>query len=222
MAELLSVLFDRMRADPMEFVQAGKGSEFEDRILFHIKSLGYGQILSTDVPNAAALKPVVLEKTTDLAIPNITQLDSDVIYHPYGSQQYPDFLVFTDTRVLPLEVKFGKGKRPVWNSGLPRPNGFYIFGSSNHRQITFFRGIDVISKEEAAQLHEFFKERLREQEQFNRTIRNQSYGFSAYIRKAFDQRLKYNQDAIIDFFGNPNRQQLEEKVIEDVDLRLRW
>lgn len=45
-------------------------------------------------------------------------LRDSFIFQPFGSQNFPDFLVFTDTFALPLEIKFTSdtGFKPVWNS----------------------------------------------------------------------------------------------------------
>ena len=82
--------------------------------------------------------------------------------------------------------------------------------------LTFFAGRDVVSLNDVQQLHNFFGERLPAyQKGFNQVqMRKQKYGFGVYIRKAFDQNKRHNSKAIIDFFSNPHRDQLENSVID--------
>ena len=98
---------------------------------------------------------------------------------------------------------------------MPRPNGIYVFGARKQKDLTFFKGCDLLSIEETKQLHNFFDKDLREyQKQFNRNhMGEQEYGFAIYIRKAFEQKRTYNPHAVLDFFTNPKREQLEEAVI---------
>lgn len=123
-------------------------------------------------------------------------------------------------QVVPIEVKYKEkgGARPVWNSGLPRPSGIYIFGSYVEQQITFFLGRDLVTDDEARAMHEFFDVELKARErEFNQEhLASHVYGFSVYVRKAFDQGKQYNDAAVVDFFANPERERLEANVISAV------
>lgn len=142
------------------------------------------------------------------------------IVQPYGNQEYPDILVFHGSNLVIVEVKFEKANSglPMWNSDLPSSNGIYIYGSLGRGDITFFRGSDIVSAQEAQQMHAFFDARLKKLErEFNRDLlSSQQYGFSVYVRKAFDQGKQHNDSAVIDFFANPDRKRLEQNVINDV------
>ena len=116
-----------------------------------------------------------------------------------------------------IESKFTEKKQkiPVWNSGLPRLNGLYVFGSYGYQDLTFFRGYDVISFEERQKLLTFFNEEKNRAREFNETyMSNQPFGFAAYVRTAYEQKQVFNSSAIINFFENNRRPKLEESVLE--------
>ena len=148
-------------------------------------------------------------------IENASQYKKHYIYQPAGSQNYPDFIILEDQFCLSLEIKFSKnGVKPVWNSGLPRPGGIYIYAGHKQQDIVFFLGKDIVSAEESQLLHNLFDDKLdRHRQRFNQNkLKNQEYGFNVYIRKAFDQNKKYNQRVILNFFEDPNRRRNEENV----------
>ena len=212
-----------MRNNKGFYLNSAKGAEFEDRINTSLHKMGYSRLIKDDLEDDlfATLKTEVIDKETEISISNpFVHYTDHFITQPFGSQQYPDFLIFDMTRIVCIETKFSSGKqtRPVWNSGLPRPNGIYIFGSYGRTDLTFFRGIDVVSLSDAKQLHDFFDKGLKAyQEQFNNDEMNkQKYGFRAYIRKAYEQSKKHNPNAIIDFFNNPKRLELEDSVIRSL------
>lgn len=220
MASKLPELFEHMRTDKEHYSGGYKGKDFEERIASALTKLGYVTLIRSEIDEEkfVSLKDKVLEKQhpDDIANP-FQQFNKHFIVQPYGTQNYPDFLVLDDRRVISIEVKFSDGvqKRPVWNSGLPRPNGIYVFAARKQRDLTFFKGSDVLSVGEVEQLHNFFDMHLREyQKQFNKDhMSEQEYGFAAYVRKTFEQKRTYNPHAILDFFTNPNREQLEKAVI---------
>ena len=57
---------------------------------------------------------------------------------------------------------------------------------------------------------------------FNKKIKDgeltNNYGFTTYIRRAYDQGKKHNKNAILDFFKNKNRADLENNVISFIGL----
>lgn len=218
---MIDLLFTDLLRNKRIYLAATKGAEFEDRINTRLHGLGYSRLVKSDLDSVAfaELKKQVLDKATDRDIINpFPEYGKQFLQQPYGSQEFPDFLVFDGSRIVCLEVKFSTSKqnKPVWNSGLPRPNGIYIFGSAGKQDLTFFRGCDVVSVEETKQLHDFFDRGLKaHQTQFNQDrMKNQPYGFAVYIRKAFEQKATFNEAACLDFFGNPKRRELEQAVID--------
>ena len=56
---------------------------------------------------------------------------------------------------------------------------------------------------------------------FNQKIKvgefSNKYGFSTYIRKAYEQKNTHNKNAILNFLKNPNRDDLEKNVFEFIN-----
>ena len=161
-------------------------------------------------------KPEALVSSDDLPMFNPTNWRRHYVTQSYESQQYPDFLAFDEKRIVPIEVKFSaktQGK-PVWNAGLPRDGGLYIFGAYGRRDITFFLERDVVTAKEAKALHRFFDDLKAQADAFNASsMKKQRYGFTAYSRMAFDQQQKHNPNAVLDFFTNPHRNELEHSAL---------
>lgn len=218
MTDLYKLFLD-IQENKDSYLQCSKGKEFEDRLDTYLHGIGYSRIKKEDVENFTHIKKDVLLKDREEDVSNTTKYKKHYIIQPCGTQNYPDFMVFDEDRIISIEVKYSrkKQKKPVWNSGLPRPNGVYIFGSFGCRDITFFKGSDVLTLDEIRKLHQFFEEAKKSERAFNKSeMQNQTYGFKAYIRKAFDQSKTPNREAIPDYFNNPNRQSLENKVLSYV------
>ena len=113
----------------------------------------------------------------------------------------------------------------MWNSNLPKKDGIYFFGCYKLRQLTFFRGEDILPSKERESLLKIWdnldKKKSAWDKEFKTSIKSKefdnAYGFNPYIRKAYQQTKRFNKNAINDFFANPNKTSLEEKVIEFVD-----
>lgn len=198
--------------------RAGTGGvALENRISAQLDKSGFVCIAKDDVDAFARVKKMIHNRTNVADVENICpRFGRHYMPQPFGSQNYPDFLVFCGKRIFGMETKYSKSTngKPVWNSGLPRLNGIYIFGALARRDLTFFRGSDILSAADAARLHEFFKELKTSETEFNENMREQPYGFAAYIRKAFDQKKSINPHAVTDMFTNPRRTELENAVIE--------
>ena len=212
-------LFEGLLANPRDYLQARAGRDFEERFRIGMDRLGYNRITEGDVDASvfANLKESVLDWLAADHPPNPTGFRRHYLFQPYGSQQYPDFLVLDGDRAITIELKFSRGRqgKPMWNSGLPRPCGIYVFGSYSRMEITFFRGVDILPADEAAELHQFFDDLRDRQEAFNREqMIQQEYGFAVYVRKAFDQNTRHNADAVTNFFENPSRTRLQRAVID--------
>lgn len=78
-----------------------------------------------------------------------------IMSQPNGSQQYPDILVIRRGIGIPLEIKSGKDDKVVWNSGLPRNGGIYLFNRyRGPGDTSFFLGDHVLDDEEDEVLRE--------------------------------------------------------------------
>ena len=92
--------------------------------------------------------------------------------------------------------------------------------------MTYFLRHDVISDDERAKLLALWeqtdKEYTKWADDFNKKIKDgeltNNYGFTTYIRRAYDQGKKHNKNAILDFFKNKNRADLENNVISFISL----
>lgn len=212
-------LFEDLLAHPRDYLQAREGRNFEQRFCIGLDNRGYNRLADDDIDEGlfTHLKQLVLDWIADEDIPNPLDFRKHYLFQPNGEQQYPDILAFDGDRVLVVELKFSRERqgKPMWNTGVPRPRGIYVFGAYGRMDITFFRGGDVLAPEEAAELHGFFDQLRVLQETFNREqMAGQEYGFSAYVRKAFDQKRGHNPDAVINFFDNPKREALEQAVLD--------
>lgn len=212
-------LFEDLLARPQHYLPAALGRDFEEQFRLGLDDLGYNRLRKQNIDRSvrADLKRTLQEPLAVEDPQNPLQYRRHYIFQPYGSQQYPDVVIFDEDRVISTELKFSRGEegKPMWNGGLPRPNGVYVFGSYGRMDITYFRGGDILTADEVATLHGFFDGPLRRQQGlFNRDrMAGQAYGFAAYVRKAFDQNQQHNPDAVTNFFDNPQREALQQAVL---------
>ncbi|WP_322902295.1 hypothetical protein [Mycoplasmopsis felis] len=84
------------------------------------------------------------------------------IYQPFGSQNFPDFLILTNNYVIPLEVKFSKRSKnselPKWNSNIPKSNSIYLYANSKKQKPIVFLGDDFLGHETRILLNNYFDE----------------------------------------------------------------
>ena len=220
----LHELFIGISRDKQNYLSSKIGRDFEDRVESGLRDIGFAKILLKDLTDkkqdyVATLKSLVLDRFSDEEIINehFLNFGGSYITQPFGTQSYPDFLVFYRQKIICLETKYTskKQKVPVWNSGLPRPNGIYIFGAYGLRDITFFSGRDVLSPDETKGCHDFFETLKTAERNYNtENLMAQKYGFGVYSRKAFSQGKKFNKSAVINYFENPSRGLLERNVVD--------
>lgn len=209
--------FLHIKNNPIDYVGEPSGSYFEKRVITQLEMLGYDETNFDELGDGYKGYWSELIKNDDTVIENQTGFNQNYISQPFGSQRYPDLLVLDNTTVLCLELKFSKNNttKPVWNSGLPRANGLYLFGSYGKRDITFFRGCDILNDENRTQLLDFFEDEIKNAKAFNeKYMSNQEFGFAVYPRKAYEQKRKHNPKAITNFFQNHRRYDLEKQVLE--------
>lgn len=213
---MIRSLFKELAERPQTFLDARTGLDFEDRLQSFMRgTMHYNRLLTKDIADWESLRDESLRRSDDAPVRNTYGIERCYIYQPNGSQNYPDFMVFEPDQVVCLEVKFAKQPHPVWNSGLPRPNGFYILGCSTTKDITFFHGRDVITRDESKKMHAFFDRLKAEQQRFNKeNMSGQRHGFAVYIRKAFEQKKKYNPGANTNYYDSPKRQTMQQNVLD--------
>lgn len=216
----LRSLFEDMLERKKHYLNCQGGKDFENRIKARLAELGYDKIDKNDVDknDFQRVKKAVLEAETGRDVPNpFKNFRRHYMYQPYGTQEYPDFLILEAARIIIIETKFSKGRKghPVWNGGLPRPNGIYVFGALKRKDLTFWLGKDIASVKETKRLRGFYNKVIKERQEFNTDeMSGQAYGFTVSVRRTFDQTKKHNKEAITDFFTNPNRKKLEKKVLD--------
>ena len=164
------------------------------------------------------IKESILKKTENKFL-DIKKGEKKIyIFQPFGKQEYPDFLIFTNKTVIPVEIKYSKEKEsnPVWNSNLPKANGFYIFGSYGLVDITFFCGKDILAEDIRDECIDFFDNLQDKQRKERKKIEkiNDPYkrGFTIYIRRAYQQNAE--NGAVVDYFNHPQRGEVEKKAIK--------
>ncbi len=226
---MLDKIFIDIQNNKKDWLKASTGEQFEQRFEMALKKFGYNRINKEDVFDFNKIKNLVLEKKDAEYLENpfkMNELQSCFIYQPFGSQNYPDFLIFSKGYILPIEIKYSQRNqsKPIWNSNLPKANGFYIFGSFGIGDVTFFMGCDVLPKSERNNLIDFFEEVKKEEESFKEKQRDkfstkqikQDRGFTVYIRRAFDQGRTVNKNAHLNYFTHPERVLCEKNLIERI------
>ena len=165
---MLNKIFIDIQKNKKEWLKSKKGSDFEDRIETSLKRNGFNRINKDDKNIKLILNSIknsILDKKSNDIIDNIYyETDKSIancfICQPYGSQNFPDFLIFTNKKIIPIEIKYSSDKsfNPMWNSNLPKANAIYIFGSYGREDVTFFLGRDVLPMSEREALIDFFSE----------------------------------------------------------------
>lgn len=227
----LEPLFGELLRDKDRFLAGSDGKSFEKAVSDCLqRDCGFWQLSKDDLRQSLRTGSVDWTSLRDAVqsmdhpapeLPDVLKLGGCFVAEPYGSQNYPDFLVWdSDGRTVPIEVKcLDKGAtKPVWNGGLPRADGIYVVGSRGQTMdVTFFLGDDVLGGPERQALNQFFDDIRPEQQRINGQLcKNQPYGFGIYVRKAFKQDQKVNPGACLDWFANPKRRDLEQSVIDSV------
>lgn len=222
-------LFKDLRKNKDSFLKSSTGTEFEDRIQANLKKNHFNQIYSDLVPKEEykKIKQLILDKKSNQIVKNHLnnpQFKNCFIYQPYGKQNFPDFLIFTEKYIVALEIKYSTNKNtsPMWNSNLPKSNAIYIFGSYGLKDIMFFMGSDILPDEERNLLVDFFEKTKEMEANFKKEMKEkfksgeikQDKGFFVYVRRAYTQGKDINLDAEKNYFKFSDRKQMEDNVIE--------
>ena len=168
---MLQQVFNSIYKDKKDWLGISQGRHLEDRLEEELRKNNFIPLRWKLIENEVSakqdkkqwkiLKKQVLSKdNSELIRNNFSSFTHNTYFRsPYGSQNYPDFLVFTSKFIIPIEVKAStkEGIKPMWNSHLPKTNGLYIFASFGKKDITFFRGSDVIEEKLSIQLWNFFE-----------------------------------------------------------------
>ena len=231
---MLSDIFIDIRKNKKEWLKSKEGNEFEDRFETSLKRHGFNRRMhdDKDIKNIlSSIKRDILDKKSDRIIDNIyadkdKSMENCFVCQPYGSQNFPDFLIFTANKIIAIEIKYSSGKSssPMWNSNLPKANAIYIFGSYGRGDVTFFIGNDVLPMNERNELIDFFEEIKKLEDNFKNKMKKDNKdnlfaykfdrGFNVYVRRAYEQNKTINENAKIDYFLHEDRIKCENNVIE--------
>ena len=157
---MVNKIFNNLVSNKKKYLKSKKGKDFENRIESLI-SIYFTKLAKPDEKYILKnLKLKILNKKENNLIKNTTQYKKHFIIQPYGTQSYPDIIIFFNNKIISIEIKFTENKaiNPLWNSGIPRLNGIYIFGSYGFTDLTFFLGKDIITLEELNKIEKFNKE----------------------------------------------------------------
>ena len=113
---------------------------------------------------------------------------------PNGSQRWPDALVIFKHKGIPIEFKSAKQDLIVWNSGLPQPDGIYVFNGNVPEptlQTTFFMGSAILNAEEARLLRDAAQANKDQAESYNDALFALASKWSLYARPMFNCGEKY-------------------------------
>lgn len=250
---MLKTLFEEIKKNPKYFAQAANGKQFEENLKFKLEKHGFREIRQRSQSKTAILNIYDLEKenfslswikkewkeikeqilaknSTEVVLNKFTMIKNVFIFQPYGSQQFPDFLIFTKKYILPIEIKYSLNEKkrsnldkfkPMWNSNMPKPNAIYLYGVTGEG-VTFFKGDDILDWETRKVLLDFFvnldKEGKKNLNSQLETLKN-NFGLYPYIRKAYGHKKEYstyknleNEQKIESFFSE-NQQKREKNVI---------
>lgn len=226
MKNTISSILKKMLADKQSFVGAMKGSNFEKVFKWELESNGMSQVPNNKLSpeNKKALKNIMLCDNIK-NIPENERYNNPIagvlhdgwfIEQPFGSQSYPDFIIAENGKVLAVEMKkVDKGGCPMWNGGLPRVNGLYIFMQLNPANITFFMGNTVISDERFEAMKGFFNtevaELKRKYDEILAILGNNDRGFQLVPRAAYTQSGKE-----ANYFNHKNRKDTETETIRQI------
>ena len=233
---MLNKIFIDIQKNKKEWLKSKKGSDFEDRIEASLKRNGFNRINKDDKNIKLILNSIknrILDKKSNDIIDNTYYKDDKslgncFICQPYGSQDFPDFLIFTNKKIISIEVKYSgsKSSKPMWNSNLPKANAIYIFGSYGKEDVTFFLGSDVLPMSEREELINFFDEIKKLENNFRKKLKEKAKnntnefnrGFDVWIKRAYQQDKIINNDAEVDYFSHKNRIDCENNVIRFCEI----
>ncbi len=221
-------IFENILQNKDSFLRSKTGNDFEDRFEEYLRHDGYIRLDKTDYKDLlSSIKKSILNKKSDtyIKMSEINGVCKSYFRLPYGSQEYPDFIVLTNNYIVPVEIKYSTndGAKPMWNSNLPKRNGIYIFGSHDRKDITFFAGRLVISETERDDLLDLFENLHNIMEDYKKNTKakidddftySMGRGFVPYLRVTFDQSKEYGKEVDINYFTSHNRKYVEGETLK--------
>ena len=201
------------------------GADFESSLQQALKKSGFNQIvLSTDKDlqeKVTKIRYLVQSKKDSVLLENtfINELGPEYvdffIVEPYGSQNYPDLMVFNENKIIMVESKFTSGKAgmPMWNSNLPKKDSFYVYGSGKLNTLTYFVGNSLLQENTRNALIDIENKikKITDDSMLEFNHKFDQYnpaGFNIYPRLAFHQTAKGKINNLFDT-------EISKKMIEE-------
>jgi len=209
-------IFEDITNNTSRWLQTRKGSEFEDIFEDKCKELGFTRKLKHSIKDKyeqefQTIKKLIHDNYNTKPISNILNHDKSMIdifvWQPFGTQDYPDFMIFTQKYIIPVEIKYSSdtATSPMWNGNLPKANGIYVFGNNKKQDIVLFKGIDILSNKTIKHYqHEIIKQK---------EIKNNNYNFKVSNIPFYQFDSKTNKY----LFSDISRQYLEPRLFEYLD-----
>lgn len=131
---------------------------------------------------------------------------------PNGTQNSPDFYVYYGESKYSIECKSSKGAKPVYNSGLPKPDVIYVFSSAKYNATTIYNSDDILNREKRVFFGQMIEEIWQIVEKYRKIEGWQDKrGWDFYMRSMFIQRGKSD---LTDYFTHKDRGYCEKRVLE--------
>ena len=223
MSKSMKLFFDLVDKKKKDLTNASTGKAFEDKIEGLFRESGFGKVSLNDEDNKElaeyiqSIKPTVLGEKGYSLLENTLGAKNNkykniFVSQPYGSQNFPDFMVFAEDKIFAIEIKYstGNNRKPQLNGHIPMGHDIYIYGSYGARDVTYLAGFDYTSKELETLLCKQEKERADLFEKHHNEMEyavnslglDNHFGVETYPRKAYTTK-KFNDKTIINWIGNP-------------------
>lgn len=176
---------------------------------------------SLDKSLAKPFKKMILASEEPIA--NTTGI-CGYIDQPFNTQSFPDFLIFEEKQIFPIECKSSnKNDIPVWNNSLPKQYAIYLMmafsNKVNLRETLCFKGNDVITLDLQKELENELKlsqNSINEKQKTLRKLDIYEHGWTAYVRANYRQKI-LSELTVMSFTKHPNKQTNINKVINYLD-----
>lgn len=119
-----------------------------------------------------------------------------IIYQPFGTQQFPDFLIIESNKdiihFICVELKSSKTNKSLWNCGCPLPysNTVYIHINKKLNKKIYILGNELINKNEYDKIFKLWNEL----QLYCKNIKQTKKMFKLDIRRVIIQNINYNFD----------------------------
>jgi hypothetical protein len=186
------------------------GVDFEESVYSLLNSLFKKSNRLEDYPFLIKNKDKIVSGYSFQEELNISdEQNNTFISQPFGSQSFPDIIVFCEKKMFIIELKkVETGKYiSMWNGSLPKKNVIYIMYRKNDLKKTFFLGQELINESQYNLIIEFTERQRKETEAAKSQLLSEK-NFFPWFRQAFHRNGKGIND-----FSEELTKSREESVI---------